>query len=102
MQEAKTAKPVKVTHQNEAGQGKIQDSTKGQVKLKGAPTPKSMGEAGYPHKLKALEEQIFNRVLQRLLEAAKKAKKKSPKKEMPAHEKQGAVKDDKSGSKKKS
>lgn len=64
----------KVTKQNTANQGSIKDPTKGQVRVDGVEKPESMGTNSYPHKMKAMEEQLFKNVLARLLEAVKKQK----------------------------
>ena len=61
----------KVTKQNVANQGTVKDPGKGSVRVQGVEKPAPyLGQtsAGYPHKMKAMEEQLVKRVLERLLQ----------------------------------
>lgn len=64
----------KVTKQNQSAQGSVKDPYKSQVKVQGVEKPESMGSNHYPHKMKALEEQLMKRVYARIMEDLKKVK----------------------------
>lgn len=64
----------KVTKQNSSAQGSVKDPYKSQVKVQGVEKPESMGTNSYPHKMKALEEQLMKRVYARIMEDLKKVK----------------------------
>ena len=64
----------KATKQNTSAQGTVKDPDKSKVKVAGVEKPTSIGSAGYPHKLKALEEKIAKSIYTKILEELKKKK----------------------------
>ena len=64
----------KVTKQNQSNQGTVKDPYKSQVKVQGVEKPVSAGTNSYPHKMKALEEELRKRVYARIMEDLKRVK----------------------------